>query len=142
MSGGEYIVVKTSLGEYVVRRDLMYTESDEWVKVTGSIAVVGISDYAQKKLRHIVNVELPEVGRSVRRGENIAVIESVKAIADIYAPISGRVIDVNKSLLEHPEYINNDPYGLGWVVKLEITNLDEVNELLTPEQYAEKIKRE
>lgn len=140
--GKDYVVIKTSLGEYLIKTDLMYTETDEWIKLEGNIALIGISDYAQKKLRNIVNVELPSVGKHVRRGESIATIESIKAIADLYAPLSGKIIDVNDDLTVHPEYINEDPYGKGWIVKLEIDNVNEVSNLLLPEKYVEKIMKE
>ncbi len=138
---GSYVVVKTSLGEYSIRvgNDISYVESDEWVRVEGSVAVVGISDYAQKKLRQIVNVELPEVGRYVGKGESIAIIESVKAVSDVYSPLSGRIIEVNNSLTLHPELINTDPYGDGWLFKIEVLRPEEINTLLKPEEYVNKI---
>lgn len=138
----DYVLVKTSLGEYIIKTNFMYTETDEWVRLEGNIALVGISDYAQKKLRSIVNIELPSVGKYVRRGESIATIESIKAIADLYAPLSGKIVDVNNDLIMHPEYINEDPYGKGWIIKLEVDNINEVSNLLIPEKYVEKIMRE
>ncbi len=130
------------VGNYVVLKDRRYTKSDEWVKLEGEIAVVGITDYAQKKLRDIVGVELPEKGRRVKAGEAVASIESVKAAADIYAPLSGEVVEVNERLLDEPELLNRDPYGEGWMFKLKVDNPSEYEKLLTPEQYAEKIRRE
>jgi glycine cleavage system H protein len=130
------------VGNYIVLSDRKYTKTDEWVKVEGDIAIVGITDYAQKKLRDIVGVELPEVGKEVKKGEAIVAIESVKAAADAYAPISGEIIEVNEKLLDEPETINKDPYGEGWLVKISIKKPDELDELLTPEQYAEKIRKE
>jgi len=99
-----------TVGRYVVMKDRLYTPSDEYVKVEGNVAVVGITDYAQKKLRDIVGVDLPEVGREVGKGVVVATVESVKAAADIYAPLSGRVIQVNEELRGSPELINADPY--------------------------------
>ncbi|BCS94178.1 glycine cleavage system protein GcvH [Metallosphaera javensis (ex Sakai et al. 2022)] len=128
------------VGKYVLRSDLLYTESDEWVKLNGTEAVVGITDYAQKKLRDIVGVDLPKRGQRVSLGEVIAVVESVKAAADIYSPLSGEVIDVNEELVSSPELINKDPYGSGWLFKLKITNPEESKKLLSAELYAEKIK--
>jgi len=125
---------------YRVPRDRRYTESDEWVLLQGDVALVGITDYAQKKLRDIVGVELPETGRRVRRGESIASIESVKAAADVYAPVSGEIVEVNERLYEEPELLNRDPYGT-WIVKIRVENPSEFEELLTPEQYAEHIRR-
>lgn len=138
----DYIVVKTSLGEYLIKvGGIKYSESDEWVRVEGNIVVVGVSDYAQKKLRQIVNVELPEVGRYVNRGESVAIIESVKAVSDVYSPLSGKVVEINNSLTLHPELINTDPYVGGWLFKIEVSRPEELDELLRPEEYADKIIR-
>ncbi|MCH1771276.1 MULTISPECIES: glycine cleavage system protein GcvH [Metallosphaera] len=128
------------VGKYVLKTDLLYTESDEWVKLNGVEAVVGITDYAQKKLRDIVGVDLPKRGQKVTLGEVVAVVESVKAAADIYSPLSGEVTDVNEELTSSPELINKDPYGSGWLFKLRISNPEESKKLLSPELYAEKIK--
>ena len=128
------------VGKYVLKTDLLYTESDEWVKLNGVEAVVGITDYAQKKLRDIVGVDLPKRGQKVTLGEVVAVVESVKAAADIYSPLSGEVTDVNEELTSSPELINKDPYGSGWLFKLSISNPEESKKLLSPELYAEKIK--
>ncbi len=130
------------VGKYEVLEDRYYTESDEWVKIDGDIATVGITDYAQKKLRDIVGVELPEVGKQVKMGESVAVVESVKAAADIYSPLSGTVIEVNESLINEPELINKDPYGSGWIFKLKVANAAEIERLLTAEKYSEKIRGE
>ncbi|MCI2414975.1 MAG: glycine cleavage system protein GcvH [Candidatus Aramenus sp.] len=128
------------VGKYEVLEDRYYTESDEWVKIEGEIVTVGITDYAQKKLRDIVGVELPQVGREVKMGESIAVVESVKAAADIYSPLSGTVVEVNEDLISEPELINRDPYGAGWIFKLKVANKAEVEKLLTAEKYSEKIR--
>ncbi len=135
-----HITVRTSTGEYLIRLDVRYTESDEWVLIRGNTALIGITDYAQKKLRSIVNVELPAIGKYVKKGESVAVIESVKAVADVYSPLSGRILEVNNELLTHPEYINEDPYGKGWIIKLEISDVNEINDLLSHEKYIEKIR--
>ncbi|MBP1357354.1 MAG: glycine cleavage system protein GcvH [Sulfolobus sp.] len=126
--------------KYLVLRDRYYTDTDEWVKIDGEIAIVGITDYAQKKLRDIVGVELPETGREVKIGDPIAVIESVKAAADVYAPLSGTITDANQELSTSPELINKDPYGKGWLFKIKISNPEEKEKLLSPEKYADKIK--
>ncbi len=128
------------VGPYRVLRDRRYTRTDEWALKVDSIVVVGITDYAQKKLRDIVGVELPEVGSSVRAGEPAASVESVKAAADVYAPVSGRVVEVNERLYDEPELINRDPYGEGWMFKIEPTDPSEYEKLLTPEEYAEHIR--
>nr|WP_205835856.1 glycine cleavage system protein GcvH [Metallosphaera hakonensis] len=120
--------------------DLLYTESDEWVKLEGDIATVGITDYAQKKLRDIVGVDLPRKGQKVILGEVVAVVESVKAAADIYSPVSGEIIDVNEELVTAPETINKDPYGSGWLFKIKANSPEETKKLLSPESYIEKIK--
>ncbi len=125
---------------YIILRDRLYTESDEWVKEEDGLAVVGITDYAQKKLRDIVGVELPEPGATVSRGDTVAAIESVKTAADVYAPVSGEVVEVNERLYDEPELLNRDPYGEGWMFKIKLSNPDELKELLSPEQYAEKVR--
>ena len=137
---GREIVVKTKLGEYIVRKDLMYTKTDEWVRREDDVIVIGITDYAQKKLKHIVNIELPEKGKEVKTGDAIATLESVKTVADVYTPASGVIIDVNEKLINTPDIINNDPYGEGWIVKIRIS--EEPKELLTPEDYVKKIEKE
>ncbi|AAK41202.1 glycine cleavage system protein GcvH [Saccharolobus solfataricus] len=130
------------VGRYVVLTDRLYTETDEWVVLSNdNVAVIGITDYAQKKLRDIVGIELPQLQKEVKAGESVGVIESVKAAADIFSPLSGIIVEVNNKLLEHPEIINKDPYGEGWIFKLKASKLSEEKEkLLSPEKYIEKIK--
>ncbi|BDB97793.1 glycine cleavage system protein GcvH [Saccharolobus caldissimus] len=128
------------VGKYIVLTDRLYTETDEWVKIEGDIAIVGITDYAQKKLRDIVGIELPQIQKEVKAGEPVGVVESVKAAADIFSPLSGIIIEVNQALVEHPETINKDPYGNGWIFKLKITDPNEKEKLLSPEKYIDKIK--
>ncbi|ADX82595.1 glycine cleavage system protein GcvH [Saccharolobus islandicus] len=130
------------VGRYVVLTDRLYTETDEWVVLSNdNVVVVGITDYAQKKLRDIVGIELPQMQKEVKAGESVGVIESVKAAADIFSPLSGIIVEVNSKLLEHPEIINKDPYGEGWIFKLKASKLSEEKEkLLSPEKYIEKIK--
>ncbi|MCY0860630.1 MAG: glycine cleavage system protein GcvH [Sulfolobaceae archaeon] len=127
-------------GKYIVLKDRYYTDTDEWVKIDGEMATVGITDYAQKKLRDIVGVELPEVGREVKMGDPVAVVESVKAAADIYSPVSGTITEVNEDLSSSPELINKDPYGKGWIFKVKISNPEEKDKLLNADKYVEKIK--
>jgi len=133
------VVVKTKIGEYLVKEALLYTDTDEWVQVVGDLIVVGITDYAQKKLRHVVNVELPEAGREVKRGEVIATLESVKAIADIYTPVDGTIVEVNDKLTTSPDLINKDPYGNGWVAKIKVSGT--LPKLLTPDEYVKYIEK-
>jgi len=126
---------------YLVLTDRRYTESDEWVKLEGELAKVGITDYAQKKLKDIVSVELPEIGSEVKAGESVAVVESIKSVADIYTPLDGVVELVNEKLLDQPELINDDPYGEGWIFALRPADKSRYDELLTPQQYAEKVRK-
>ena len=118
--------------------DLKFQKSHEWVRVEqdGSVTV-GISDHAQAALGDLVNVELPEVGSEVTAGAGVAVVESVKAASDIYAPVSGKVIAVNDALGDKPETINEDAFGEGWIFKLEISDKAELDGLLSPDEYAE-----
>lgn len=124
---------------YVIRDDLLYTKTDEWVKLDEDIATIGITDYAQKQLRDIVGIDLPEKGKKVEKGDTIATVDSIKAVADIYSPISGTIFEVNETLLEAPQLINNDPYESGWIVKVKIERKEELSDLLTPQKYAEYI---
>jgi len=139
--GEQQIIVRTKLGEYLVRKDLLYTAKDEWVRIEGDVVTLGITDYAQKKLKYIVNVELPEVGKKVGVDDAVATLESVKAVAEVYTPVEGDVIEVNEELTEKPDLINTDPYGRGWIVKLRVSGIDK-NNLLSPEDYADKISKE
>lgn len=124
---------------YKVLKNLLYTTQDEWIKILGDIAIIGVTDYAQKKLKNIISVELPEPGRKVSRGEVIATIESIKTIADVYAPLSGEVIEINEALKQEPEKVNHDPYGEGWLIKIRIESKEEISSLIKPEDYARKI---
>lgn len=118
--------------------DLKFAKSHEWVRVEQDGTVtVGISDHAQSALGDLVYVELPEVGASATVGNGIAVVESVKAASDIYAPLSGEVIEVNSALSDKPETINEDAFGDGWIFKLKISDKAELDNLLTPDEYAE-----
>jgi glycine cleavage system H protein len=135
------IVVKAKGKEYVVKTDGRYTETDEWAKLEGGLVVVGITDYAQKELKDIVAVELPQVGRVVKKGEEVGMIDSVKATSPYYAPVSGKIVEVNKELEGSPELLNKDPYGRGWIIKIEPLDPKEYESLLTPEKYAEKIEK-
>jgi len=122
-----------------VRDDLKYTESHEWLKVEGGKAKVGITDHAQSELTDIVFVELPEVGKEVKKGDELCVVESVKSVSEIYAPVSGKIIGVNKELEDGPETINSSPYEEGWLVEMEIKNKSEVDNLLDADSYKKMI---
>jgi glycine cleavage system H protein len=121
-------------------KDFRFTKEHEWIKVDGDIATVGISDYAQKELGDVVYVELPAVGDSFGRGDACSNIESVKAVSDIYAPLSGEITEVNETLENKPEQINTDPYGEGWIFKLKIENPEELKDLMSAEAYDEYLK--
>ncbi len=122
--------------------NLKYNESHEWVKPEDDIATIGITDYAQSEIQDIVYVELPEVGTELTQKTEFGVIESVKAAFDLYAPVSGEVIDVNESLLDAPEQVNESPYDDGWFLKIRITNPDELDELLDADSYQAHIEAE
>lgn len=116
-------------------RNLKYTNSHEWVKVEGKKVVVGITDFAQDQLGDLTYVELPTVGDSFSGQEEVAVVESVKAASDVYAPISGSILEVNKALLDRPELINTDPYGEGWMFKMTPDDITELESLMDADQY-------
>ena len=127
--------------EYDVPDDLYYTKEHEWLKINGAIATIGITDYAQKALHEIVFVDLPEPGRKVKQMDPIGTVESVKAVSEIYTPISGEIIEVNVKLSEKPELINQDPYGKGWIAKIRYENLDkELENLLTSQKYKKHLE--
>lgn len=125
----------------MIPENLKYTESHEWVRIENNEAVVGITDYAQSKLLDIVYVELPEIGKVVSKKERLGSLESVKAVSDFYAPLSGKVIKINDEVQNSPELVNKDPYGKGWLAVLEITQLEELKEFLTPEQYEQLLQK-
>jgi glycine cleavage system H protein len=123
--------------------DRLYSKDHEWVKDNGDgTVVVGITDYAQEMLTDIVFVELPPVGKKVAQGEPMAVVESVKSVSDVYAPVSGEIIDVNKTLEETPELINQDAFGEGWIAKLKLANAAELKSLFNAADYDALIKEE
>ena len=122
-----------------VPTDLKYVSSHEWVKVEGDNATIGISDHAQEELTELVFVELPEDGSELNAGDPCAVVESVKTASDIYAPVSGQVIEINKALETEPGTVNQDPYGNGWFFKIRLSKPEEIDELLSNEEYAEQI---
>jgi glycine cleavage system H protein len=120
--------------------DLKYTKSHEWVHVSGNTATVGITDHAQHELTDIVFIELPDVGKNVKSGDDCAVVESVKTASDIYSPVSGEVLETNKSIVDDPASVNSDPYDSGWFFKIKLSNPAELNALLSPAQYKAQIK--
>jgi glycine cleavage system H protein len=119
--------------------DLKYTKDHEWIRVEGDTGVVGITEYAQGELGDVVFVELPAVGKTVKRHETFGTIEAVKAVSDLYAPVSGTVLELNKDLASTPEIVNKDPYGKGWMIKLKIANKADLAELLDAAAYRAQI---
>lgn len=115
--------------------DLRFTSSHEWVRVEGDVAVIGITEFAQEQLGDVVHVELPEIGGSVNKGDAAGEIESVKAVSDVYAPMSGTVVGTNSSLEEAPELVNEQPYEDGWLFKVQISDEDEFDQLLDVDAY-------
>jgi glycine cleavage system H protein len=120
---------------YEIPDDCRYARTDEWIRIDGTTGRTGVTDYAQSELSDIVFVELPEIGTQVEAGEVFGVVESVKAVSDLVAPVTGEIVDVHTALGDHPEWVNEDPYGRGWMVLLAPDDLDEVDSLLSPEEY-------
>ena len=120
--------------------DLRYTREHEWAKMDGQRARVGITQYAQDQLGDVVFVELPKIGAQVRQMQSFGVVESVKAVSDLFAPLSGEVVEVNTGLTEHPEQVNRDPYGAGWLIVIALAAPKEVDTLMTAAQYEEFLK--
>ena len=119
--------------------DLKYASSHEWVNVEGDTAIIGISDHAQDELTELVFIELPDIGRELVAGDPCAVVESVKTASDIYAPVSGQVIETNDALDTEPGTVNEDPYGDGWFFKIRLANPKELDDLLSPDDYGEQV---
>jgi glycine cleavage system H protein len=122
--------------------DLKYTEQHEWLRADGNRARVGITDYAQDALGDVVYVDIPEVGTEVKAGEPFGEVESTKSVSDIYAPLSGTVIERNAALIEAPELVNADPYGDGWMIEIELTDTSEIERLLDAATYRAFTERE
>lgn len=114
---------------------LFYSKEDEWVSVNGDVATVGVTDYAQDSLSDIVYVELPAIGRTLTAGEAFGVVESVKAAADLYAPVSGKVVAINKTVTSETELVNSDPYEAAWMIKIELSDPSELDSLMDAEAY-------
>jgi len=122
-----------------VRDNLLYTESHEWVLKKDGVVRIGITDYAQEHLTDVVYVELPKVGDRFSKGDEIATVESVKSVSEIYAPVSGEVVEVNGKLDDEPELINNSPYDDGWLAEIRMDDESELEKLLTPSDYEKKL---
>ena len=122
-----------------IPKDLLYTEEHEWVQLDEDIATIGITDYAQGELGDVVFVELPERGAEIKAMQPFGTIEAVKAVSDLFAPISGRIIDINETLENDPMAVNRDPYGDGWMVKIEVSDSQELDALLSADDYQRMI---
>lgn len=122
-----------------VRDDLKYTDTHEWLKLKGDTAIIGITDHAQTELTDIVFVELPEVGKEIKKGEELCVVESVKSVSEIYSPVSGKIVNVNEKLEDAPETVNEKPYDDGWLVELEIKDKSEIDALIDAESYKKSL---
>lgn len=120
-----------------IQKDLLYTMEHEWIRLKGNRAVVGVSDFAQKQLGDVVFVELPAEGTELVKENTFGVVESVKTVSDVYAPLSGRVVAVNKDLETQPDLVNSDPYGKGWMIEIEVTDSSPEDGLMNSEKYTE-----
>ena len=124
-----------------VPSDLTHTTEHEWVRVEGDVGTVGVTDYAQDQLGDIVYLDLPAAGASVEQYAKMGEIESVKAVSDLFSPVSGEIVEVNQEAVDSPELVNSDAYGRGWLIKVRLANLDEMDGLLSAEAYDEHITR-
>ena len=120
--------------------DIKYTKEHEWISLDGETATIGITDYAQSQLGDIVFVEFPDINSEINQNETFGVIEAVKTVADLFAPVSGEIIEVNSSLEDSPNFINSDPYGSGWIIKVKIKDSNEYNGLMSSDVYEEHIQ--
>ena len=120
--------------------DLKYTKEHEWLKVDGETAIIGITEHAQSELGDIIFIEFPNVDQKIEKNEPFGTIEAVKTVADLFAPVSGKVIEINETLEDNPEFVNSDPYVNGWIVKISIFDTSELEELMSADKYAELIR--
>jgi len=125
---------------YDLPDDCRYTESDEWIRIDGAHARIGLTDYAQSELSDIVFVELPQVGTQIEAGQAFGVVESVKAVSDLLAPVSGEVVEVHAALEEHPEWLNEEPYGRGWIVAIDPEDIDAIESLMSADDYRKYVE--
>jgi glycine cleavage system H protein len=125
-----------------IPEDNRYAKSHEYVHVEGETGTIGISDYAQKELGDVVFVELPQVGTQLEAGDELGSIESVKAVSELFSPVSGEVVEVNEALTEKPELVNTDPYGDGWMIRIKVSDATELDELMPADEYEEYIQKE
>ncbi len=129
-------------GQMQFPENLLYSESHEWVRVEGNGVTIGITDFAQSQLKDIVYVDLPEIGSEFKKGETMGVVESVKTAADIFSPVTGKVIEKNLELRDHPEWVNTEPYGKGWFLRMELKDQEELKGLLSATAYQGLISEE
>ncbi len=122
--------------------DNRYAKSHEYVHVEGNTGTIGITDYAQKELGDVVFVELPQIGTELEAGDELGSIESVKAVSELFVPVSGEVIEINEALADNPALVNTDPWGDGWMVRIKLADVTEVDELMTAEEYDEYLEKE
>ncbi|UCF39337.1 MAG: glycine cleavage system protein GcvH [Acidobacteriota bacterium] len=125
-----------------VPEDLQYTKEHEWISVDGKIVTIGITDFAQQELGDVVYVELPEVDQNLEKEESFGSVESVKAVSEIFTPLDGTVTEINEDLADAPETINEDPYGAGWMIKLELSDTEQLDELMSAEDYIAYVEEE
>ncbi len=125
-----------------IKKELKYTKTHEWIKIENGKMRLGMTDYAQEKMTDIVYVELPETGKEVKKGDEICVLESVKAVSEINSPVSGKIVDVNKTLEDSPDKINKSPYDDGWIAVIEMKDELEIKNLLNSEEYRKHIESE
>lgn len=121
-------------------QDLKYTKEHEWLKVDGETAIIGITEHAQSELGDIIFIEFPNMDQKIEKNEPFGTIEAVKTVADLFAPVSGKVIEINETLEDNPEFVNSDPYVNGWIVKVSISDTSELEELMSADKYGELIK--
>ena len=118
-----------------IPEELRYTEEHEWVKLDGSVAIVGITDFAQSELGDIVYLEIDSLDAEINSNEVFGTVEAVKTVSDLFMPVNGKVVDVNSSLEDNPEAVNDDPYGEGWIIKIEVSNPSDIDDLMNSEEY-------
>jgi len=122
--------------------DLHYTQSHEWVRIDGDVGTIGITDYAQKELGEIVYLEMPEVGHVFNADEEFGTVESVKAVSELFTPVSGEIVEVNKAAIAEPGIVNDDPFGDGWLIKMKLSTDEEVGKLMSAEAYSAYVQAE
>jgi glycine cleavage system H protein len=122
--------------------DLLYTEDHEWARVEGKVATIGVTQFAVDQLGDVTQVELPREGESLKAGEAFGTVESVKAVSDLFAPLTGKVVKINTPLQDSPEYVSEDPYDGGWMIQVELANVDELKKLMSPDAYETFLKEQ